>query len=84
MLMGRSMPMKIQVQLGLSCVGMKSVRNDKNMHYHFLSYFFTRKPYENDMLENNADNEKSIHRKQNHQIENTSISIDDGTSNRKH
>jgi hypothetical protein len=49
------------------------------MHYHFISYFFTQKRYGNDMLENDTDNEKSIH-----QIENMSISIDNGTSNRKH
>jgi hypothetical protein len=38
----------------------------------------------NDTLENDTDNEKLIHRKQNHQIENMSISIDNGASNRKH
>jgi hypothetical protein len=31
------------------------------------------------MLENDTDNDKSIHRKQNHRIENMSISIDNGT-----
>jgi hypothetical protein len=39
---------------------------------------------ENDTLEKDTDNEKSIHQKRNHQIENMSISIDNGTSNRKH
>jgi hypothetical protein len=54
------------------------------MHYHFLSYFFIRKRYGNDTLENDTDNEKLIHRKQNHRDENMSILIDNGTSNRKH
>jgi hypothetical protein len=51
------------------------------MHYIF---FFTRKRYGNDTLENDTDNEKSIYRKRNHRIENMLISIDNGTSNRKH
>jgi hypothetical protein len=37
----------------------------------------------NDKLESDTDDEKSVHRKQNHQNENMSISIDNGTSNRK-
>jgi hypothetical protein len=49
--------------------------NEKSIH---------RKRYENDMLENDTENEKSIHRKRNHRIENMLISIDNGTSNRKH
>jgi hypothetical protein len=36
------------------------------------------------MSENDTDNEKSIYQKRNHQIENMSTSIDNGTSNRKH
>jgi hypothetical protein len=56
----------------------------ENMHYYFLSYFSTRKRYENDTLENDTDDEKLIHQKRNHHIENMSISIDNGTSNRKH
>jgi hypothetical protein len=63
---------------------MKSVGNDRKYDYHFLSYFFTRKRYGNDTLKNDTNNEKSIHRKRNHRIENMSISIDNGTANRNH
>jgi hypothetical protein len=63
---------------------MKSVGNDRKYALSFPIIFFTRKRYGNDMLENDTNNEKSIHPKWNHQIEYMSILIDNGTSNRKH
>jgi hypothetical protein len=51
------------------------------MHYHFLSYFFTRKQYGNNTLENDTDNENWYIR---NETIRSKICIDNSTSNPKH